>query len=162
MPALDWQTPLTITLPAPQPIRTCVIMSLGWWIGASGIACAAQASDNPNKANAIVLIIISSRWFEYSFAEVRLGQRCTMESFRWTHSEYRLGRLSTRGDSIWPADYSLAWTARIRIHRAAASGLAAGIISRRSALIYYYQWWQRWWATAQCIAMLALSKVWKR
>jgi membrane fusion protein, copper/silver efflux system len=27
--ALDWQTPLTITLPMPQPSRTCVIMGSG-------------------------------------------------------------------------------------------------------------------------------------
>jgi hypothetical protein len=30
IPALDWHTPLTITLPAPQPMRTCVIMPSGW------------------------------------------------------------------------------------------------------------------------------------
>jgi hypothetical protein len=32
------------------------------WTGASGMACAAHASDNPNKAIAIVLTIVSSRY----------------------------------------------------------------------------------------------------
>ena len=40
-------------------------------IGENGIACAAEASANPNKANTIVLIIVSSRWFRIAFCVVR-------------------------------------------------------------------------------------------
>jgi hypothetical protein len=31
------------------------------------MACAAETSANPNKANTIALIIVSSRWFQNSF-----------------------------------------------------------------------------------------------
>jgi len=48
IPALDWQTPLTITLPAPHPIRACVITSSGWWTGVNGIVCAVEATAKPN------------------------------------------------------------------------------------------------------------------
>jgi hypothetical protein len=35
-----------------------------------GIACAAEASANPNKANTIVLIIVSSRRFRLAIGVV--------------------------------------------------------------------------------------------
>jgi hypothetical protein len=64
MPALDTQTPLTMTLPMPQPIRACVIALSGWCIGETDIACAAEARANPKITRAIVLIIVSSRLSE--------------------------------------------------------------------------------------------------
>src|SRR6516225_817755 len=60
MPALDWQTPLTITWPKPQPSRTCVIMLSGWEIGAGVIACTDVATNKAKEAPAINLIICSS------------------------------------------------------------------------------------------------------
>ena len=60
IPALDTQTPLTITLPMPQPIRACVTALSGRCIGETGIACAAEASANPKTARAIILVIVSS------------------------------------------------------------------------------------------------------
>ena len=41
--------------------------AVGLISGEIGIACAAEASANPNKANTIVLIIVSSRRFTTAF-----------------------------------------------------------------------------------------------
>ena len=58
MPALDWQTPLTITWPKPQPSRTCVIMLSGWEIGAGVIACTDVVTNKAKAALTINLIIL--------------------------------------------------------------------------------------------------------
>jgi hypothetical protein len=58
MAALDWQTPLTITLPAPQPIRACVIMLSGGASRAGVMACADVATAKATPAIAIILIIV--------------------------------------------------------------------------------------------------------
>jgi hypothetical protein len=66
MPALDTQTPLTITLPMPQPIRVCVTIPSGWKSGAGVIACADVATAKAKPAAAINLIIVFLPFFDLS------------------------------------------------------------------------------------------------
>jgi hypothetical protein len=82
-------------IPAPHASRTVVTIWSGWWRGASGIACANDASVKA-KASAINLIIASLQFaphdkVKHGVCSVSLMQIKKTLSGRWNRSKSLVG-----------------------------------------------------------------------